>query len=207
MAAKAPPARASRESWAQAALEALTESGVEAVAVEPVARRLGVTKGSFYWHFQNRAELLEAALALWERRSTSEVIAELDGVPDPAERLRRLFRYVAIASKNAVPHAVLSSASDPAVATVLARVATARLEFLTRCYAELGMAPALARRRAVLAYAAYLGMLQLTRDAPALRPVGAERDAYTEHLIETLVPAAPAAGSRRAKGTRRPAGA
>ena len=42
------------EDWARAALEAIAEDGVTAVAVEPLARSLGVTKGSFYWHFANR---------------------------------------------------------------------------------------------------------------------------------------------------------
>ena len=48
------PARLSAEDWAVAALDVIAESGLAAVAVEPLAKRLGVTKGSFYWHFPSR---------------------------------------------------------------------------------------------------------------------------------------------------------
>ncbi|HXD53500.1 MAG TPA: helix-turn-helix domain-containing protein, partial [Solirubrobacteraceae bacterium] len=54
------------EDWERAALAAIRDGGPEAVAVEPLARRLGVTKGSFYWHFANRDGLLGAAIARWE---------------------------------------------------------------------------------------------------------------------------------------------
>ena len=51
------------ERWAEAALDAMAQGGLNAVAVEPIARQLGVTKGSFYWHFTNRGSLVAAALA------------------------------------------------------------------------------------------------------------------------------------------------
>ena len=60
-AAPARNARLSADDWAQAALDLIAEQGVSAVAVEPLARRLGVTKGSFYWHFPSRDALLQAA--------------------------------------------------------------------------------------------------------------------------------------------------
>ena len=66
-AAAAAKSSLSREAWGEAALEALAAGGLEAVAVEPLARRLGVTKGSFYWHFPSREALLREALALWEK--------------------------------------------------------------------------------------------------------------------------------------------
>jgi len=55
-----------REDWLKAARIALLHGGVEAVRVEKLARTLGVTKGSFYWHFSNREEILEALLLEWE---------------------------------------------------------------------------------------------------------------------------------------------
>ena len=80
----------SRESWIRAALFAIADGGTAAVAVEPLAERLGATKGSFYWHFRNRDELIEEALALWEREGTDAFIERLAPVTDPVERLRRL---------------------------------------------------------------------------------------------------------------------
>jgi AcrR family transcriptional regulator len=56
-----PQKRLTRQDWIDAALEALETGGVPAVAVEPLASRLGVTKGSFYWHFKDRNELLATA--------------------------------------------------------------------------------------------------------------------------------------------------
>src|SRR5689334_11922394 len=65
--AAVPKTSLTAEDWADAALDALATGGLEAVAVEALARRLKVTKGSFYWHFGNRDELIKAALEAWER--------------------------------------------------------------------------------------------------------------------------------------------
>src|SRR5690606_37186067 len=87
--------RLSADDWAQAALELIAEQGVAAVAVEPLARRLGVPKGSFYWHFPSREALLVAALERWEQVEQEEVFGQLEAIPDPAQRLRSLFDLVA----------------------------------------------------------------------------------------------------------------
>ncbi|MFP5354956.1 MAG: TetR family transcriptional regulator [Gemmatimonadota bacterium] len=60
-----PTPSVSRDQWLEAAVAALAEGGVAAVRVEVLAARLGVTKGSFHWHFRDRAALLEGLLALW----------------------------------------------------------------------------------------------------------------------------------------------
>src|SRR4029079_12486845 len=87
--------RLSAEDWAMAALDVIAEQGLAAVAVEPLARRLGVTKGSFYWHFPSREALLVAALERWERTEQETVFGQLEAVSDPRARLRDLFRLVA----------------------------------------------------------------------------------------------------------------
>src|SRR5438067_13057108 len=56
--------------WLKAARVALLHRGPDAVRVEPLARELGVTKGSFYWHFRDRSDLLEALLAEWEEETS-----------------------------------------------------------------------------------------------------------------------------------------
>ena len=83
--------RLSADDWAQAALDLIAEQGVAAVAVEPLARRLGVTKGSFSWHFPSRDALLVAALERWEKVEQETVFGQLEPIPDPRQRLRSLF--------------------------------------------------------------------------------------------------------------------
>ena len=87
--------RLSADDWAREALEQIAETGVASVAVEPLARRLGVTKGSFYWHFPSRDALLQAALERWETMEQELVFGSLEKVTDPRERLRALFQLVA----------------------------------------------------------------------------------------------------------------
>src|ERR1700692_2183407 len=73
--------------WAEAALHLIAEAGLGALTVEALAARLGVTKGSFYWHFKGRSELLADALRRWEHRATTEAIVGLSAVTDARQRL------------------------------------------------------------------------------------------------------------------------
>lgn len=68
-----------RGDWLKAARMALLQGGVEAVRVEKLARNLHVTKGSFYWHFRDREELLEALLREWEVELMQVLIPQLKG--------------------------------------------------------------------------------------------------------------------------------
>src|SRR6266404_1249322 len=74
--------------WAEAALQLIAEAGLRALTVEALAARLGVTKGSFYWHFKGRSELLAVALNRWEQRATTEALSGLSAVTDVRQRLR-----------------------------------------------------------------------------------------------------------------------
>jgi AcrR family transcriptional regulator len=150
--------RLTREDWVQAALLAIAEGGTAAVAVESLATRLGATKGSFYWHFRDRQELIEAALASWEHKATDEVIAGLESVADPIERLRRVLVVAMEFEEDEYPDVrLLPSVTDPLVAPVAARVQKKRLVFLARCFREMGFPPAESRHRARLANSLYIG--------------------------------------------------
>src|SRR3954465_14155209 len=109
--------------WAEAALGALGGGGLAAVAVEPLAKELGTTKGSFYWHFADRNALITATLGLWETRSTELVIAGVEQTDDPAPRLGDLLRIAFSAtargsepSAGAVELALQAHADHPVVA-------------------------------------------------------------------------------------------
>lgn len=184
--------------WAEAALQLIAEAGLGALTVGTLASRLGVTKGSFYWHFKGRPELLSAALTRWEQHATTEAMTALDAVPDYRRRLEMMLDAAAQPPRARSLYAALAEAGeDPVVRQVLNRVATARIDYLEVCYRHLGFLPAVARARAVFAYAAYRGLLQLAREAPAALP----RDwpMYARLVNTALLPA----GSPRGKTTGR----
>jgi len=88
----AAPLRTPRTSWVDEGLRVLGIGGPDAVRVEKLAQALGVTKGGFYWHFEDRNALLEEMLDTWERLVIDEAIARVEaGGGDPRARLRRLF--------------------------------------------------------------------------------------------------------------------
>src|ERR1700760_697069 len=94
-------ARLTTDDWAAAALDALLSEGPAGVAVQPLARRLGTTKGSFYWHFESRDELLRAALARWQDVATGDVIRRTEAASDdPREKARLLFGWVTASSSE-----------------------------------------------------------------------------------------------------------
>ncbi|MHC9084934.1 TetR/AcrR family transcriptional regulator [Luteimonas sp. RIT-PG2_3] len=182
--------RLSADDWAQAALDMIAEQGVAAVAVEPLARRLGVTKGSFYWHFPSRDALLQAALERWESVEQETVFGSLERVPDPRERLRALFHVVAREFKSHVIYSALLKALDhPSVQPVIDRLSKRRLDYLTASFRQTGLGREDAQHRARLTYAAYVGFLQLNLQLQQARMPQEEFDAYVEHLSATLVPA------------------
>ncbi|GHD71068.1 TetR family transcriptional regulator [Luteimonas padinae] len=188
-AAKGERSRLSAGDWAEAALDLIAEQGVAALAVEPLARRLGVTKGSFYWHFPSRDALLQAALERWEAFEEQELFGKLETVADPAERLRSLFQMVAREFKSHVVYSALLKAPDhPAVLPVIGRVSQRRLDYLTASFRQAGLGRTDARHRARLTYAAYVGFLQLNLQLHQARMPQEEFDEYVEHLMDTLVP-------------------
>jgi AcrR family transcriptional regulator len=181
--------RLTRDDWITAALGAIAEGGLAAVGVEPIAARLGATKGSFYWHFENRDALLEAAIRRWETETTTDVVAEITAARDaPASQFRRLVTgVIQRAEQDRVGPALLASAAHPAVAPALERVTTARLNLIATVFRRLGFSQADARRRALLAYSAYLGHGQLAHSTPGvLPPTTAGRRAYLDDAIHAL---------------------
>ena len=181
--------RLTRDDWITAGLDAIAEGGLAAVGVEPLAARLGATKGSFYWHFENRDALLEAAIGRWEKETTTDVVAEITTARDaPASQFRRLVAgVIERAEQDRVGPALLASAAHPAVAPALERVTAARLNLITMVFRRLGFPPAQARRRALLAYSAYLGHGQLAHSTPGVLPsTKAGRRAYLDDAIRAL---------------------
>lgn len=182
--------RLSSQDWELAALDLMAEEGVAAVAVESLARRLGVTKGSFYWHFSTRDALIEASLKRWEETDTHNLIARVETIENPGKRLRELFRLTSRELRSHKIYAALLKAADhPVVAPVMERVSQERMSYLARVFEQAGMQAEPAQHRARLAYSTYVGFLQLTLQFRSSRLSSDVFDAYVGHVIDTLVPA------------------
>ena len=181
-------ARLDRKAWELAALQMVGDVGVSGLGVVPLARRLGVSKGSFYWHFQDLEELLVCVLARWERVFTDLKYGSLEKVADPAERLRPLFGDVAVRGDAVdVFLAMLEARNHELVRPVFRRALAKRLSFLTRTLEELGIGEESARDRAVLLTAAYAGFAQMADlNLPGLKS-RRERAAFVERLFVEVV--------------------
>lgn len=172
-------ARLTRDDWAAAALEALVEGGVTAVAVEPIAARLGASKSSFYWLFGGRQDLLDAALQRWEQTQTDQVIDTLGEVTDASERMRVLIRHAFAPAGGDLTLRLIDESDDPAVRAAVQRATNRRLAFLEETYTQLGVPPRRAKDLAAASYAVYLGTAALRRiDAAPADPTR-----YTETLM------------------------
>ena len=184
-----PRPRLTAQDWELAALDVLGHSGLAAIAVESLARTLGVTKGSFYWHFATREALVKAAIDRWEQRDEEEVLTRVEPIADPRERLRELFRRVSREAQSHVIYAALLQASDhPLVQPVINRISRRRLDLLTLAYRQAGFERRAAGHRARLAYTAYTGFLQLNQRHGMPRMDHDDYEAYVTHVIETLIP-------------------
>jgi AcrR family transcriptional regulator len=150
-----------REDWVKTGLVVLANSGVEAVRVEPLAKLMNVTKGSFYWHFKDRNALLDAILEEWVRLDTSSVIDRINQLDaDPRVRLLQLFEIavgdggeVEGLADGRIENAIRAWATrDPRVAAVVAQVDEQRLKYTQDLFLQIGFTPFEALVRARMAY-------------------------------------------------------
>ncbi len=154
------PTRTPRESWIEAGLSALAVGGPEAVRVEKLAAALGVSRGGFYWQFENRAELLDGLLDTWELIGVDEVIerVERDG-GDARARLRRLSVLAGSDRESLrIDLAVRDWARrEPDVAERLRRVDNRRMAYLRSLFGEFCPDEEGTEARCLLFYSLWIG--------------------------------------------------
>jgi AcrR family transcriptional regulator len=156
-----------RQDWVEAGLVVLAQSGVEAVRVEPLAKLLKVTKGSFYWHFKNRDALLDAILEEWVRLDTYNIIERVESL-NKENAMIKLLRLFEIAieddgkndgrSDGRLENAIRAwAANDERAATVLTQVDQQRLDYTRNLFLQIGFSPSEALVRARIVYYALVG--------------------------------------------------
>ena len=162
-----PPATAdtplAREDWLRVARLALLNSGAAGVRVEPLARELGVTKGSFYWHFRDRGDLLNALLVEWEEEETllSRALRETDRDGAIRSLLEEVGRRTASSERGESPSdaAIFGWAlTDPAVAKQVRKAERKRMQLLRELVGDDDLADFI--------YYAYQGFLLRRRRDP-----------------------------------------
>jgi len=193
MAVPIPKASLTRDDWIGAGLTALREAGPQAVAVQSLAVRLGATKGSFYWHFTAREDLLDAVLERWRRDATEQIIdtfnrAAADGA-SPADRLRELLVLITQAGEHTLgEQRILAGTDDPLIRRAVAEVTRRRMDYVAQLLVEAGLPADEARRRAWLAYTWYLGYAQLAATVPGELPADrAERRRMVDDVVAFLL--------------------
>ena len=160
--------RTPRTSWIEEGLRALAVGGTEAVRVEALAKALGVTKGGFYWHFDDRPALLEEMLDTWERLSVDEVIERIEGAGGSArERVRRLWGLASTGDEQlwADPEELLRidlavrdwARRDRKVAARLRRVDNRRMDYMRSLFGEFCPDEDEAEVRCMLGFSLWIG--------------------------------------------------
>src|SRR5574343_839698 len=184
---RAAPARTQLDPdrWVEVAIDLLAKEGVSGVRVEVLAKRCGVTKGSFYWHFKDRQALLDAVLEQWKLGRIRDI--EKTTAVTPGNERDQLHYAIEVygASRNrkgmSIELAVRDWARhDPQAAAIVEAVDLYRLECTHRLFVTAGMSDAEAKSRSLLLYACVFGlsMMHYTHfddDLPDLKQRIAER--------------------------------
>ena len=160
MSTKMAVTRTPRDSWIQQGLRALGVGGPDAVRIEALAAALGVTKGGFYWHFDNRRALLDEMLDAWERVVIDEVIEHVEGEGgDARAKLRRLFE-IALSTGNLIKIELAIrdwARRDRAVAKRLRRVDNRRMEYMRSLFGAFCPDEDDVEVRCLLAFSLFIG--------------------------------------------------
>jgi AcrR family transcriptional regulator len=148
--------RLTKSDWITQGLRTLAKEGAGALKVGPMAAKLQVSRGSFYWHFEDIADFRAELLRSWRERSTDRVIQQMAERAEPA-RLTYLLKR-AFGEDRSLDRAMRSwAAEDEDVAGVVTSVDGSRVAYIAQLLAAAGVEPGKARARANFIYWAYLG--------------------------------------------------
>jgi AcrR family transcriptional regulator len=149
----------SADDWVNAGLKALQRDGFTALRADQIAKKLGVSRGSFYWHFADVAAFEQAVMRRWRDVMAERIIRELDGLASPAARLPRLFA-LAFGTDPALEIAMRAwASSDPRARAAVRAVDKRRLAYIAGMLSDAGVAARHVQPRAQITYWNYLGFV------------------------------------------------
>jgi AcrR family transcriptional regulator len=150
----------SAQDWLDQGLRTLAKSGFTALKAEPLAKAMGVSRGSFYWHFADIGAFHAAILKHWREVAAEQIIANLEAASDHEDPLRLLVRQ-AFGGRLALENAVRSWATlDPLARSAVKAIDRRRLSYVESLFRASGLSPDVARARAQILYWAFLGFAQ-----------------------------------------------
>ena len=154
-------ARLSKTDWLEHGLRELAKSGYPVLKADSLCKALNVSRGSFYWHFQDVGQFHIEVLALWRQRTTDVIIEEVNQLATGERRLKELIRK-AIRANNNIEWAVRSWAAHSEIAaTAVRRVDRVRLNYLRKLLRTAGVDEEHVAARATFIYWASLGRLMM----------------------------------------------
>jgi AcrR family transcriptional regulator len=156
----------SAKDWLDQGLRTLAEKGFTALKAEPLSKAMGVSRGSFYWHFADIGAFHAALLKHWREIATEQIIATLESGPNKGERLPLLLHGV-FTAKLALENAVRTWATlNPAARSAVQAIDRRRLGYVESLLREQGLSPSTARAHAQILYWAFLGFAQSDKPVP-----------------------------------------
>jgi len=163
--------RLTRDDWLRSALEMMRKIGVEGVKVSRLAAQMGVTTGSFYWHFKNRRELLEALLEYWERTMTDGAIEEAKQFKgSPEDRILLLMRRIMVDNLAGYDLPIWHWAqSDVGAGMAFQRALDKRFAFASWMFSEAGFSKEQAEIRGRMMVVYLMGESTLVSDTVSKR--------------------------------------
>ena len=169
--------RLAAQDWTEFALKTLAREGFHALKADVLARKLGVSRGSFYWHFTDLDDFHARVIEHWRQTATEAVIADLERYESGKERLEVLLRS-ALEHHNTLEVRMRAWADNNAEAAQAVRdMDRRRREYMERLLVDAGIAPTLAATRVQLLYWTYLGAA-LSQG----RPTGEQLDRIVSEL-------------------------
>ncbi|GMX62969.1 TetR/AcrR family transcriptional regulator [Paenibacillus elgii] len=158
------------DDWIRAGLETLSQSGIASVKIEAIARKLKISKGSFYHYFRDRADLLEAMLFYWEEHLTREVIGQMENSGLSAKEQFQALVYQSFSHTTKLQSAILAWANqDEQIGKRVKAIEQERLRYIAKLFNEMGFDPADSATRAEISYFTFLGWIDRSSRDPALK--------------------------------------